>query len=115
MEEASSRSAEGYSRYGSTVHKQVYVYGSLEPGPTVLDRTYGMAWGVGGWLLPNFLAKVGQEKAAALKARVAAEIKTTFASSYTAVVSLEGALSLDAIGVYGKRATGQKYLIDPSL
>jgi NADPH2:quinone reductase len=115
MEEASSRGAEGYSRYGSTVHKQVYVYGSLEPGPTVLDRTYGMAWGVGGWLRTNFLAEAGPEKAQALKARVAAEIKTTFASSYTAVVSLEEALSPAAIGVYGKRATGKKYLIDPTL
>ena len=73
-----------------------------------------MAWGIGGWLLPNFMAKVGMEVMGRLRARVAAELKTTFASHYTKEVSLAEALSLDALTVYGKQATGEKYLINPS-
>jgi NADPH:quinone reductase len=114
MEAAANRSAKEFSRYGSTVQKQVYVYGSLEAGPTVLHRTYGMAWGVGGWLLANFLRRIPPETAARLKHRVAAEITTTFASHYTKVVSLAGALEPEEIAQYSKRATGQKYLIDPT-
>jgi NADPH2:quinone reductase len=114
MEAAATRSATAFSRYGSTVQKQVYVYGSLEAGPTVLHRTYGMAWAVGGWLLSNFLRRIPPETAARLQHRVAAEITTTFASHYTKVVSLAGALEPEAIAQYSKRATGQKYLIDPT-
>jgi hypothetical protein len=106
--------ATAFSRYGSTVYKQVYVYGSLEAGPTVLHRTYGMSWGVGGWLLTNFLRRIPPETAERLKHRVAAEITTTFASHYTKVVSLAGALEPEEIAQYSKRATGQKYLIDPT-
>jgi len=114
MEAAANRNATEFSRYGSTVHKQVYVYGSLEGGPTLLHRTYGMSWGVGGWLLTNFLRRIPPELTDRLKNRVATEIKTTFASHYTKVVSLAGALELDEIAQYSKRATGQKYLIDPT-
>jgi NADPH2:quinone reductase len=114
METAASRSATEFSRYGSTVQKQVYVYGSLEAGPTVLHRTFGMSWGVGGWLLTNFLRRIPAETAERLKQRVAAEITTTFASHYTKVVSLAGALEPAEIAQYSKRATGQKYLIDPT-
>jgi NADPH2:quinone reductase len=114
MEAAANRNAKAFSRYGSTVHKQVYVYGSLEGGPTLLHRTYGMSWGVGGWLLTNFLRQISLETADQLKKRVATEIKTTFASHYTKVVSLAGALEPDEIAQYSKRATGQKYLIDPT-
>lgn len=113
MESGLSRNAASYSRYGSTVHKQVYLYGSLELGPTLLNRTYGMAWGVGGWLLPNFLARVGPDVAERLKQRVADEITTTFASRYTAVISLNEALAPDTVAAYVRKATGQKYLIDP--
>jgi NADPH2:quinone reductase len=113
MEAALARAAPGFSRYGSSVHKQLYVYGSLEGGPTTLNRSYGMAWGVGGWLLTHFLERVGPERAQVLKQRVADEITTTFASHYTAVVSLAQALTLGALAQYGRRATGQKYLIDP--
>jgi NADPH2:quinone reductase len=102
------------SRYGSTVHQQVYLYGSLEDGPTRLHRTFGMAWGVGGWLLSNFLRQMSPETAKRPKHRVAKEIKTTFASHYTKVVSLSGTLKPDEIAQYSKRATGQKYLIDPT-
>lgn len=114
MEAAANRNATTFSRYGSTAHKQVYVYGSLEDGPTVLHRTFGMSWGVGGWLLTNFLLQIPPETAERLKNRVATAIHTTFASHYTKVVSLSGALNPDEIVQYSKRATGQKYLIDPT-
>ncbi|MGZ5238660.1 MAG: zinc-binding dehydrogenase [Caldimonas sp.] len=114
MEAALNRSAKEYSRYGSTTHKQVYIYGGLDTGPTELVRNFGMTWGVGGWLLFPFLQKIGPAAAQALKHRVAAELKTTFASHYSRTVSLAEALRLDTIAVYNKRATGEKFLIDPS-
>lgn len=114
MEIAQNKTAKEYSRYGSTTHKQVYIYGGLERSPTTLNRAYGMSWSLGGYLLTPFLQKVGIPKMQELNARVAAEIKTTFASHYTAEVSLAEALTLDAISVYGKQATGEKYLINPS-
>ncbi|MEX2627622.1 MAG: hypothetical protein WD225_12115, partial [Ilumatobacteraceae bacterium] len=114
MEAAITASGSGaYDRYGSSTHKQVYVYGGLDRGPTVLERTFGMAWGIGGWLLMLFLARVGEDEAQRLRDRVAAEITTTFASGYTDEVSLAGALDLDAMFTYGKQATGQKYLVRP--
>lgn len=113
MEAAIGRSAREYSRYGSSVHKQVYLYGALDRSPTVIERSFGMAWGVGGWLLFPFLKRVGPQVAQRLRERVAAELATTFASRYTREVSLAAALSLEAIAVYGRRATGEKYLIRP--
>ena len=114
MERAANMTAKEYSRYGSTTHKQVYIYGGLDRRPTEFNRAFGMAWGIGGWLLTPFLQNIGFEAAEALRQRVAREIKTTFASSYTAEVSLAEALSLDAIATYGKQATGEKYLINPN-
>ncbi|HEY2285138.1 MAG TPA: zinc-binding dehydrogenase [Streptosporangiaceae bacterium] len=113
MEAAATEGAE-FSRYGSAVHKQVYIYGGLDRGPTELTRGFGMAWGVAGWLLTPFLAKVGQQKTMELRDQVAAGLSTIFASSYTGQVTLAGALSPEAIAVYGRQATGQKYLIAPS-
>ncbi len=115
MESAANATAADYSRYGSTTHKQVYIYGGLDRHPTELNRNFGMAWGVGGWLLTPFLAKFGVEGMLRLRARVIDEIHTTFASSYTDEVSLAGALDLDAISTYARQATGQKFLIRPSL
>jgi len=114
MEVALSRTAKEYSRYGSTTHKQVYIYGGLDRGPTEFSRTFGMAWGIGGWLLTPFLQKIGFEAAQKLRERVAAEIKTTFASTYTKEVSLAEALRLEEIAVYARQATGEKYLIAPN-
>ncbi|OGB25761.1 MAG: NADH oxidase [Burkholderiales bacterium RIFCSPLOWO2_02_FULL_57_36] len=114
MEAAANRTAKEYSRYGSTTFKQVYIYGGLDTRPTELVRDFGMTWGMGGWLLFPFLQKAGPATVARLKQRVAAELKTTFASHYTKEVSLAEALTLDAIAVYGKRSTGEKYLINPS-
>ena len=114
MEAVASAAAGSYSRYGSTVHKQVYIYGSLDRGPTELTRNFGMAWGVGGWLLTPFLQQIGPEAVARLRRRVAAELTTTFASSYTDQVSLAGALQPGTIAAYARQATGSKYLIIPS-
>ena len=115
MEAAANATAKDYSRYGSTTHKQVYIYGGLDTAPTELTRSFGMAWGLGGWLLMPFLQKIGWAEAAKLRARVAAELTTTFASHYTRTVSLSEALNLDHIAIYNQRATGTKYLINPSL
>jgi NADPH2:quinone reductase len=114
METAASRTAKEYSRYGSTTHKQVYIYGGLDRGPTEFHRTFGMAWGIGGWLLTAFLNKIGFEAAQKLRERVAAEIKTTFAATYAKEVSLAEALRIEEIMVYSKQATGEKYLINPN-
>ena len=113
MEAAINRKPGPYSRYGSTVHKQVYLYGSLDPRPTEFSRAFGMAYGIGGWLVFPFLDKIGQADTQRLKSRVAAELKTTFASHYAGEISLFEALDLNRIAVYNKRATGEKYLISP--
>jgi NADPH2:quinone reductase len=114
MEVAANRSAKEYSRYGSNVFKQVYIYGGLERSQTTLNRIFGMSWALGGWLLMPFLERIGAEAAAKLRQKVASEIKTTFASKYTREVSLTEALSMEAIKVYGMQATGEKFLINPN-
>jgi NADPH2:quinone reductase len=113
MEVAQNATAKEYNRYGSTTHKQVYIYGGLDRSTTELNRNFGMAWGIGGWLLTPFLQKIGFEEVEKLRQRVASEIKTTFASGYTKQVSLAEALQLDAIATYGRQATGEKYLVTP--
>ncbi|MBR1127880.1 zinc-binding dehydrogenase [Bradyrhizobium iriomotense] len=114
MEIAINKTAKEYSRYGSSVHKQVYVYGALDVRPIELPRGFGMAWGVGGWLLTPFLQKIGPADIGRLRQRVVNELKTTFASHYTKVVSLQEALDPANIAAYAKRATGEKFLIDPN-
>ena len=116
MEIAARKNATEYSPYGSTEHKQVYIYGALNQSGITLpnNRTFGMYWGIGGFLLTPFLGKIGFEKIGELQTRVANEIKTTFASTYTQEVSLEGALTLEALMVYAKQATGEKFLINPN-
>lgn len=114
MEQAAARTPGAYSIYGSIAHKQVYLYGGLDVSPTVLTRGYGMAWGVGGWLLPNFLAKAGMETAVRLRKRVADELTTTFASHYTDEISLSEALDADIMKRYNAKKTGEKFLIVPS-
>ena len=114
MEAALNRTAKEYSRYGSTTHKQVYIYGGLDMSPTEFNRNFGMSWGMGGWLLFPFLQKIGPAAAQVLKQRVAAELKTTFASHYAKEVSLAEVLQPEMIAVYGQRATGVKFLINPN-
>ena len=112
MEAAINRNAKEYSRYGSTTHKQVYIYGGLDMRPTEFNRGFGMSWGMGGWLLFAFLQKAGPATVQALKDRVAAELTTTFASHYSNEISLADALDLEQISVYNQRATGTKFLIN---
>jgi NADPH:quinone reductase len=114
MEAAANATAKEYSRYGSTVHKQVYIYGGLDRNPTEFVRNFGMAWGIGGWLLTPFLARIGPEGAQRLRERVVAELHTTFASSYNKTISLDGILDPAEIAVYAKQATGEKYLVNPN-
>jgi len=115
MEVAAVRKGGGaYSRYGSTTFKQVYIYGGLDTGPTELNRAFGMQWALGGWLLTYFIQKAGPAEAARLRQRVADELKTTFASHYTAEISLLEALQPEMITAYNRKTTGEKYLINPS-
>jgi hypothetical protein len=114
MEVAANRAAQEYSRYGSNVYKQVHIYGGLDRGPTEFTRNFGLAWGIGGWLLTPYLQKIGPGAAQQLRERVAAEITTTFASHYVEEISLAEALQLDKIAAYGKQATGEKYLLTPN-
>ena len=114
MEAAAARSQPGFRRYGTTVHKQVYLYGSLDTGPTVLPRTWGLSWGVGGWLVTNVMERLGPEESARLRVRAASELTTTFASHFSEEVSLAEMLRPDRIAVYAKRATGSKYLVRPN-
>ncbi|HZV64607.1 MAG TPA: zinc-binding dehydrogenase [Telluria sp.] len=114
MEEALAAKAESYSRYGSSVHKQVYIYGMLNPGPKVLEGNLGMAWGVGGWLMTWFYEKIDPATAQRLRDRATRELTTTFASHYTSEISLTDALSPEIIVAYSRRATGEKFLMRPN-
>jgi NADPH:quinone reductase-like Zn-dependent oxidoreductase len=114
MEAAASARMTTYSRYGSNTFKQVYIYGRLDPGKTELTHTFGLSWSVSGWLLTPFLQKIGMADVIRLRQRVVAELTTTFASHYTQEISLREAVSLDAVTAYNKRATGEKYLINPT-
>ena len=113
MEIAANKTAKEYSRYGSDVYKQVYIYGGLDPTPTVLNRSYGLQWGLGGWLLTPMIGRIGMERFAEMRQRVVREIKTTFASHYTQEISLEDMLLPDNIKAYAKQGTGAKYLVNP--
>ncbi len=114
MEAAAVSRMKEYSRYGSTTYKQVYIYGGLDRAPTELTRNFGMAWGVGGWLLTPFLQKIGAEATQKMRERVVAELKTTFASHYSGEISLAEALQPEIIAAYAKFGTGSKYLINPN-
>lgn len=113
MEAALNRTATVYSRYGSTTHKQVYIYGGLDVRPTEFNRNFGFAWGISGFLLTPFLQRVGEARAQQLRERISAQLKTTFASHYAHHISLTDTLKPEVIGQYGQRATGSKYLINP--
>ena len=117
MEAAASATATAaeYSRYGTTVRKQVYIYGGLDPSPTVLTRNFGFAWNVGGWLLTPFLQSIGPDSFGELRSRVAAGLTTTFASVYTSEISLADVLDPGVFSRYRKQATGEKFLVNPQL
>ncbi|MBC08916.1 MAG: NADH oxidase [Gammaproteobacteria bacterium] len=113
MEIAANKTATEYSRYGSDTYKQVYIYGGLDQSPTVLNRSFGMQWGLGGWLLTPWIGKFGIDTFQKMRERVADEIKTTFATAYTSVISFEEMLQPEIIKKYAKQATGEKYLVNP--
>ena len=113
MERAILSSSKEYKIYGSDTHKQVYIYGGLDRSPTILNRSYGMSWSIGGWLLMPMINKFGMEKFQKMRKRVAREIKTTFASKYHKRISLEEVLQPDIIRSYATQSTGKKYLITP--
>lgn len=113
MEAAAVRRMTTYSRYGSDQMKQVYIYGALDVGPTILNRNFGLTWGLGGWLLTPFMAKAGAEIVGRMRARVAAELTTTFKSHYSHKVSLEQAVEVATLQAYNAKRTGEKYLIRP--
>ncbi len=114
MEAALSRQLTEYSRYGTSVPKQVYIYGGLDTSPTLVNRNFGMTWGMGGWLLFPYLQQIGPAAVAALKARVARELTTTFQSHYAGSMGLAEALQPDSVARYAKRSTGAKFLITPN-
>jgi len=113
MEKVAGEQAGEFSRYGSATHKQVYIYGGLDRGPTTLRRDFGMSWGLGGWLLTPFLIKIGQDAADRLRQRVADEITTTFASTYGTRLSLADAVDPAQVKRYARMATGDKALVTP--
>ncbi|UTI66662.1 zinc-binding dehydrogenase [Paraconexibacter antarcticus] len=105
---------QSWTPYGTTVPKQVYIYGALDFSPTVIDRRFGLTWGVGGFLLTNALGRLGGEAIARMRARVIAEATTTFASGYAQTIGLADVLDLETLVAASKRGTGSKFLIDPS-
>ena len=113
MEIAANKNSEKYSRYGSETYKQVYIYGGLDRSPTVLTRSYGMSWGLGGWLLTPMLGKIGMERVQEMRTRIAKVIKTTFASKYAEEISFEEMLQPEVINSYAKQSTGNKFLVNP--
>ena len=113
MEAAAVRRMSAYSRYGSDQMKQVYIYGALDVGPTILNRNFGLTWSLSGWLLTPFMAKAGPEIVGRMRARVAAELTTTFKSHYSHEVSLEQAVDVATMQAYNAKKTGEKYLIRP--
>lgn len=115
MEKALLAKATGYSRYGNTTKKQVYIYGGLSMEPTTLRRSYGMFWNVGGWLVTPILQQVGPEKLAQMKQRVADEIGTTFKTEFYKEISLAQLIEPDFITAYAKAESGKKYVVDLTL
>lgn len=114
MEYVGSKDATGFNTYGSAANKQVYIYGGLDFSPTVLNRAYGMTWGIGGWLLMRFLGKLKPERVAELHKQVADEILTTFATTFTDELSFEQAMTPAIIKQYNAKKTGEKFLLNPS-
>ncbi len=114
MEQAQAKRGVQFTVYGSGVHKQVYVYGRLDLGPMNLTAGMGMQWGVGGWLLTPELAKVGPERTMAMRKFAVEERNGVFASHYTRTIGLEEMLEPDVVRAYDRKATGEKFLVDPS-
>ncbi len=115
MEAVLARKSVGYSLYGTSTPKQLYIYGALDTSPTILRRNYGARWSVAGWLLPQFMQTAGPDTIARMQRRVIDGLLTTFASRYTKEISLADALRVDEIAIYAQRATNGKYLLNPQM
>jgi NADPH:quinone reductase-like Zn-dependent oxidoreductase len=113
MESAAVGRMAEYSLYGSSEAKQVYIYGSLDPRPIELMRSFGLMWGVGGWLLMPTLHRLGPKVSDQLRRRVVSGLKTLFASHYAREISLAEMLQRDVMLAYTRKATGEKYLVVP--
>ncbi len=111
MERVASRSMTTFSHYGSSTLKQLYVYGGLDRSPTQLVRTFGLTWSVSGYLVTNALRKLGPDVMRRMIGRVMSELTTTFASHYTARITLDQLLDLETLKKCAQTATGEKYLI----
>ncbi len=115
MEQGAARRMTEYSRYGSDTFKQLYIYGALDLAPTVLNRlAFGFRWSVSGWLLTPFMQRAGADVVTRMRQRVIDELTTTFASRYTRTIGLAEALDPDVLRAYERKATGEKFLIDPT-
>lgn len=108
-----SRGAES-SIYGTPVHKQVYQYGRLDFGPTRLTGSYGMYWGVGGWLLTPRLKELGSKRTMQMRQYAIEERNGIFASQYARTVGLDDLLDPETAQAINRKSTGGKVLIDPS-
>jgi hypothetical protein len=62
----------------------------------------------------RFLGKLAPTQVAELHKKVADEISTTFASSFTEELSFIEAMQPETIHKYNAKKTGEKYLITPS-
>ncbi|MCA9609656.1 MAG: NADH oxidase [Myxococcales bacterium] len=114
MEQAQLSRGQAPGAYGTPVHKQVYVYGRLDTGPTTLTPSYGLYWGVGGWLVTPWLQRVGLERMMEMRRFAIEERNGIFASRYTDTIGLDLMIDPEVARAYQRKATGQKYLVDPS-
>ncbi len=115
MEAAQVKRGAAFSIYGTNVHKQVYIYGALDTGPTEFNRSFGLQWGICGFLLTPYLMKVGMEEAIKMRQTVIAHRGDIFASQYTAEIPLSAMVDPALAPAYQAKATGSKYLLNPSL
>lgn len=114
MEAAQMRKGADFSIYGTNVHKQVYIYGALDLGPTIINRGFGLQWGISGFLLTPYLAQAGLEEIMAMRARVVAHRGDIFASHFTAEIPFLAMIDPAVAQAYQAKATGSKYLLNPS-
>jgi len=114
MERVAARDMKTYSHYGSSTFKQVYIYGGLDRSPTTLVRTFGLTWGIGGYLVSNALRKLGAEAFGRMTRRVMAELTTTFRSHYQGHIALAQLLDASVLQRCAQTATGEKYLVTAS-
>jgi len=115
MEMAALRKGGGMTSYGSSTFKKLYIYGGLNAGEPLVLRPHagmgGFSWSVAGFLLGQGTAKITEED----KLRVAREIKTTFATSYSRRLSLEQMLDVKMMKEYQAQSSNNKALVTPQL